>query len=117
MRNIALLGLLLCSCAPTSLESVPSQPAPSECAGYLHVMRVDGEGASLSLRSPEGDVWGLPFWRGAYAGNSGAVTGGQPRLVSCGERCLQAAGDLVGDRCAEALWRSRARWQVTQSNR
>lgn len=117
MRIFALFGLLLMGCAPTSLESVPSQPTPSECAGYLHVMRLDGAGASLSLRSPEGGAWGIPFWRGVYVGNSGAVAGGQPRLVSCGERCVEAAGDLVGDRCAEALWRSSARWVVTQSNR
>lgn len=113
IRTTALLLLCVAGCCvPQSYETAPAQPEPLACRGYLQVLRQDGEGHTLSLRTPDGAVYALAFWAGRLQGTSGAVNGGDPALVSCGERCLQASGEVQGDACVEALWRRRTRWHV-----
>lgn len=117
MRNLLtallIVSLAGCACTPPPKESAPRAPRPIECAGYVEVMREDGEGHTLSLRTPAGRVYALAFWSGRMQGTSGAVVAGDPALVSCGESCVEARGRIVGDQCAAALWRDRTRWHVS----
>ena len=111
MIRVTLLAIVLSACCVPERQRTPIEtPALPECASYRVVMMRDGDGATLTLKAPDGDVSAIAFWGGSMVGASDAVTGGGPRLVSCGPRCLRADGPLEGDVCAEALWRAQWTW-------
>lgn len=110
----AIVALLVCSCCyPERRESTVERAGlPDACAGYASILRAEGEGATLTLRTPDGRAPSLAFWAGAMSGSSALVTGGDPALVSCGDGCFEATGELRGDVCAEALWAAHWRWHL-----
>lgn len=112
MRWLLLVLMLTSCCHPERSETGAQRVGlPDGCAGYAVVLRAEGDSATLTLRTPDGRAPRLAFWRGVLSASSSLVTGGAPTLASCGEGCVEAAGDLRGDVCAEALWVERWRWR------